>query len=187
MHPIALVLFLVSGALAYECRCMCSGIIYANSNAYDCGNYCAATLSARGGKSKVCPNGSLAWQLVDGSSLRWSAGGYAGLVLGTMALVVGVLVAVWFCRRRKTADLNTAPQPVYLNPVYNSSPVYTSPSYGTANQNAPSSYANQASNAPVAYPTAPTSYAEPAQAPPGFYAPPSQPPPNQQSLGTYRM
>ncbi|KAI8840797.1 hypothetical protein BJ741DRAFT_36082 [Chytriomyces cf. hyalinus JEL632] len=194
MHPIVLVLFLVSGALAYECRCMCSGIIYANSNSNDCANYCSATIAARGGKNAVCPSGSLTWQLVNGSSSnyyysRWGAGSYAGLGLGLLALLVGVLVAVWFCRRRKAAaDVNTAPQPMYLNPVnYDSNPTYSSPGYGTGNQNPPPSYANQQSNAPVVYPTAPTSYAEPAQPPPGFYTQPSQPPPNQQSLGTYRV
>ncbi|KAI8824672.1 hypothetical protein BJ741DRAFT_62227 [Chytriomyces cf. hyalinus JEL632] len=197
MHPVVLVLFLVSGALAYECRCMCSGIIYANSNSYDCANYCSATISARGGKSRVCPNGSLTWQLLNGSSSsyyysRWSPGAYAGLGLGLLALLVGVLVAACLCRRRKAAVATPAPQPVYLNPVYNANPAYgsnaaySSPSYGTANQKPPS-YADQQGNAPVAYPTAPTSYAEPAQPPPGFYAPPSQPPPNQQSLGTYRV
>ncbi|KAJ3226368.1 hypothetical protein HDU81_007360 [Chytriomyces hyalinus] len=190
MHPIVLVLVLVSGALAYECRCMCSGIIYANSNSYDCGNYCSATVTARGGRNAVCPNGSLAWQQVDGSSSyyynSWTGGAYAGLCLGLLALLVGVVVAICLCRRRKAATLITSPQPVYLNPVYNSNPTYTSPGYITADQSALPSYANQPTSAPVVYPTAPASYAEPAQPPPGFYAPPAQPPPNQQNLGTYR-
>ncbi|KAJ3249597.1 hypothetical protein HDU77_007683 [Chytriomyces hyalinus] len=199
MHAIVLVLFLVSGALAYECRCMCSGIIYANSNSNDCANYCSATISARGGKNAVCPNGSLTWQLVNGSSSssyyysRWGPGSYAGLGLGLLALLVGVAVAVWFCRRRKASEVNTAApqQPMYLNPVnYDSNPTYMSSGYNNQNpppQPPPPSYANQQSNVPVVYPTAPTSYAEPAQPPPGFYAPPSQPPPNQQNLGTYRV
>ncbi|KAJ3233281.1 hypothetical protein HDU77_000712 [Chytriomyces hyalinus] len=182
MHPAVLVLFLVSGALAYECRCMCSGIIYANSNSYDCANYCAATISARGGKGRLLNGSSSSYYYS-----RWSPGAYAGLGLGLLALLVGVLVAACLYRRRKAADATPAPQPVYLNPAYNSNPTYSSPSYGTAYQKPPPSYADQPGNAPVAYPTAPTSYAEPAQPPPGFYAPPSQPPPNQQSLGTYRV
>ncbi|KAI8831773.1 hypothetical protein BJ741DRAFT_580520 [Chytriomyces cf. hyalinus JEL632] len=192
MHPIVLVLFLVSGALAYECRCMCGGRIYAESNSNDCGNYCAATIAARGGRGAVCPNGPLTWQVVNGSSSyyhnRWPVGAYAGLCLGILALVAGVFVAVWFCRRPQLANTNFVPQPAYLNPVHNSNAEHdSSPPYDSnPNQKPPSSHANQQTDAPVVYPAAPISYAEPSYPPPGFHAPPSQPPPNQQSLGTYQ-
>ncbi|KAI8824673.1 hypothetical protein BJ741DRAFT_62169 [Chytriomyces cf. hyalinus JEL632] len=180
MHPIVLVLFLVSGALAYECRCMCSGRIYASSNSNDCGNYCAATIAARGGSGAVCPNGPLTWQ-VSSYHNRWPAGAYAGLCLGLLALVAGCFVVVWLCRRPQLANTNLVPQPVYLDPVRNSNPADDS----NPDQKPPPSHANRQTDVPVVYPAAPISSAEPSQ-PPGFYAPPSQPPPNQQSLGTYR-